>query len=202
MTRPTSLGADRLTMEPPPHYPGAMVNVTNRCNLACEHCFIFREGNPNELEGEMKPERILAELERLRDRHGIRSMMWMGGEPMLRWRMIEQEVDILAKLIQLCLRNHAFENIEAMSPVGVKYVWVQSAVFAVSDRAAIPERAGRPAAFLDVLSQARRVLFSRWHRLNSFTHDSLPSPVARRCYHYSPEVFCAGPSAYALPESE
>jgi MoaA/NifB/PqqE/SkfB family radical SAM enzyme len=85
-----ALGARRLTLEPPPRYPAAMVNVTNRCNLACQHCFVFREGNPNELAGEMKPERVLSELERLRDRHGIRSMLWMGGEPMLRWRMLEK----------------------------------------------------------------------------------------------------------------
>ena len=38
----------------------------------------------------MKPERVLSELERLRDRHGIRNMLWMGGEPMLRWRMLEK----------------------------------------------------------------------------------------------------------------
>lgn len=88
--QPGALGAERLTREPPPQYPAAMVNVTNRCNLACRHCFVFREGNPNSLEGEMKPERMLAELERLRDRHGIRSMLWMGGEPMLRWRMLER----------------------------------------------------------------------------------------------------------------
>lgn len=90
MARQVSLGADRLTMEPPPRYPGAMVNVTNHCNLACEHCFVFREGNPNEHEGEMKPDAILVELERLRDRHGIRHMLWMGGEPMLRWRTVEK----------------------------------------------------------------------------------------------------------------
>ncbi len=89
-TGPVSLGARRLTIEPPPAYPSAMVNVTNRCNLKCKHCFVFRDGNPNELEGEMKPERVLAELERLRDRHGLRRMLWMGGEPMLRWRMIEK----------------------------------------------------------------------------------------------------------------
>ena len=29
-------------------YPVVVVNVTNRCNLSCQHCFIFRDGNPNE----------------------------------------------------------------------------------------------------------------------------------------------------------
>jgi len=98
-----SLGARRLTMEPPPQYPGAMVNVTNHCNLECKHCFIFREGNPNQSEGEMKPERLLSELERLRDRHGVRFMMWMGGEPMLRWRTVE-------KGLSLFPRNHITTN--------------------------------------------------------------------------------------------
>ncbi len=87
---PVSLGPHRLIMEPPPQYVSAMVNVTNRCNLACEHCFVFRDGNPNSAEGEMSPERVLAELQRLRDRHGIRRMLWMGGEPMIRWRMLEK----------------------------------------------------------------------------------------------------------------
>jgi hypothetical protein len=91
---PEPLGDRRLTMEPPPQYPGAMVNVTNHCNLACKHCFVFREGNPNQSDGEMKPERLLAELRRLRDRHGVRHMMWMGGEPMLRWRVLEKGLSL------------------------------------------------------------------------------------------------------------
>lgn len=92
-----ALGAERLTRDPPPRYPAAMVNVTNHCNLACRHCFVFREGNPNEPDGEMGSERLLAELARLRDRHGIRSMMWMGGEPMLRWRTLERGLPLFER---------------------------------------------------------------------------------------------------------
>jgi organic radical activating enzyme len=91
---PMSLGAQRLALEPPPQYPSAMVNVTNHCNLHCEHCFVFRDGNPNSPEGDMPEDRMLRELERLRDRHGIRRVLWMGGEPMLRWRMLERALPL------------------------------------------------------------------------------------------------------------
>jgi hypothetical protein len=95
-TLPRSLGPHRLTIEPPPRYTGAMVNVTNRCTLACKHCFVFREANPNRPQRDMPAERMLAEIERLRDRHGIERMTWMGGEPMMRWRMIEKGVRLFA----------------------------------------------------------------------------------------------------------
>ena len=89
---PVSLGRHRLTLEPPPQYFAAMVNVTNRCNLSCKHCFIYRDGNPNDPKGEMSADKVLSELKRLRDRHGIWRMLWMGGEPMIRWRMLEKGI--------------------------------------------------------------------------------------------------------------
>jgi len=83
-------------------YPAAIVNVTNKCNLHCAHCFVYREGNPNEapasLRDEMDEDAMLETLAGLRDRHGIRSLLWMGGEPMLK-------KDLLARGIPLFESN-------------------------------------------------------------------------------------------------
>jgi MoaA/NifB/PqqE/SkfB family radical SAM enzyme len=82
-------------------YPAAIVNVTNRCNLACAHCFVFRDGNPNEapasVRGEMEDDDILATLAALRDRHGIVSMLWMGGEPLLRRTLVARGVSLFPR---------------------------------------------------------------------------------------------------------
>ncbi len=75
-------------------YPSATVNVTNHCNLTCEHCFIYRDGNPNaapeSIRAEMADADMLETLEGLRDRHGIQTMLWMGGEPLLKRKLIAE----------------------------------------------------------------------------------------------------------------
>ena len=65
-------------------YPAAMVNITNRCTLRCKHCFIYRDGNPNDASEEMETAVMLEKLAQLQKRHGIQHMLWMGGEPLLR----------------------------------------------------------------------------------------------------------------------
>ncbi len=67
-----------------PQYRSAMVNITNRCTLRCKHCFVLREGNPNDPRNEMDAATMVTKLAELQKLHGIRSMMWMGGEPLLR----------------------------------------------------------------------------------------------------------------------
>lgn len=82
-------------------YPAAIVNVTNRCNLSCRHCFVFREANPNEapesIRDELGDAEILETLAALRDRHGIVSMLWMGGEPLLRPRLLAEGVRLFPR---------------------------------------------------------------------------------------------------------
>jgi len=69
-------------------YPGALVNVTNVCNLSCTHCFVFRADNPNKPKDKMNDATMLAQLEMLRDKHNIKSMLFMGGEPMIRKKLV------------------------------------------------------------------------------------------------------------------
>ena len=85
-TDPTDFG-DR-------QFPAALVNVTNRCNLKCTHCFVFRDGNPNASIDKMDDATMLHQLEVLRDRHGIKTMLFMGGEPMVRRRLVLKGMEL------------------------------------------------------------------------------------------------------------
>jgi MoaA/NifB/PqqE/SkfB family radical SAM enzyme len=77
---PTDFGAEA--------FPFALVNVTNVCNLSCSHCFVFRADNPNKPKDRMDDATMLHQLEVLRDKHNIRSMLFMGGEPMVRRELV------------------------------------------------------------------------------------------------------------------
>jgi Fe-coproporphyrin III synthase len=88
---------DRLSVEPPLKFPGAMLNVTNRCNLTCAHCFIYTDGNPNDPAHDIPDDELLEAVTRVRDRHGVHGMLWMGGEPMIRWRLIERGVKLFSR---------------------------------------------------------------------------------------------------------
>jgi MoaA/NifB/PqqE/SkfB family radical SAM enzyme len=69
-------------------FASALVNVTNVCNLSCTHCFVFRADNPNAPKDKMDDATMLHQLEVLRDKHHIRSMLFMGGEPMIRKKLV------------------------------------------------------------------------------------------------------------------
>jgi MoaA/NifB/PqqE/SkfB family radical SAM enzyme len=75
-----------FTEREPREYHGAIVDLTDRCNLRCRHCFYYR----NERDSRELPDaELLRGLEILRDRHGIRSMEWCGGEPLVRRELFE-----------------------------------------------------------------------------------------------------------------
>ena len=80
-------------------YPAAMVNITNRCTLKCKHCFVYRDGNPNDRKEEMDTPTMLEKLAELKKRHGIQAMLWMGGEPLLRPDVLQEGVKFFARNI-------------------------------------------------------------------------------------------------------
>jgi MoaA/NifB/PqqE/SkfB family radical SAM enzyme len=84
-------------------YPAALANITNRCTLRCKHCFVYRDGNPNEQSGEMDTPTMLGKLSELQRLHGIQLMLWMGGEPLLR-------PDVLREGAKLFSRNTVTSN--------------------------------------------------------------------------------------------
>jgi YD repeat-containing protein len=70
----------------PREYHGAIVDLTDRCNLRCRHCFYYRNERDSR---ELPDQELLRGLETLRDRHKIRSMEWCGGEPLVRREVFE-----------------------------------------------------------------------------------------------------------------
>ncbi|MBU2645268.1 radical SAM protein [bacterium] len=79
------------------HFPAAMVNITNKCTLKCRHCFVFREANPNSPQNEMETGEMLDKLAALQEKHGIMTMLWMGGEPLLRPDVLREGVRLFQK---------------------------------------------------------------------------------------------------------
>ncbi len=81
-------------------HKSAIVDVTDRCNLRCKHCFYFREDRDSE---ELDADEFLKGLKILQERHNIISMGWCGGEPLYRRDVVIEG----AKLFKI---NQLFTN--------------------------------------------------------------------------------------------
>ena len=74
-------------------HKSAIVDVTDRCNLRCKHCFYFREEHDSR---EMDAEEFLEGLKILQKRHNIISMGWSGGEPLFRPEVVQKGAKLFA----------------------------------------------------------------------------------------------------------
>ena len=94
---------ERIAVSPAPtdfgdeQFPAALVLVTNACNLRCRHCFVYRDDTPNAPRDKMRDSTMLRQLEYLRDKHGIKSMLFMGGEPMIRWQLVREAMQLFER---------------------------------------------------------------------------------------------------------
>lgn len=90
---------DRPAAELPESFSSraAMVNVTNQCTLKCEHCFVFRDANPNQRTVEPTDDALLDQLKALARKHSIVQMLWMGGEPLLKKALLRRGLPLFEK---------------------------------------------------------------------------------------------------------
>ena len=78
----------RLFISGFPKYAVGSIDVTNRCNLRCEHCYFFAEDHENEKE--LSIEKWVEKLEEMKAAgHPMMLCTWVGGEPMMRKKLID-----------------------------------------------------------------------------------------------------------------
>lgn len=63
------------------------VDVTNKCNLRCKHCYFFADPQKREME----PDEIIAKISEMTGGKGkVWNCTWVGGEPLLRKEIVER----------------------------------------------------------------------------------------------------------------
>ena len=69
-------------------FPMALsVDVTNKCNLRCKHCYFFQQNHKNEL----SEEDLLKKVKEIKKEYpSIIHASWVGGEPLLRKNVVEE----------------------------------------------------------------------------------------------------------------
>lgn len=62
------------------------IDVTQKCNLKCKHCYFYNYGK----EVELNDEKFLARLKELKQTYPLVHASWIGGEPLLRKDLVEE----------------------------------------------------------------------------------------------------------------
>jgi MoaA/NifB/PqqE/SkfB family radical SAM enzyme len=102
-------------MSKKPRSSYASINLTNRCNLRCSHCWYHREEHPST--PELTADEFVDGLTKLKEEHNITSVTWVGGEPLLRLDILEKATPMFAH--NIISTNGTFELPELPAVYGV-----------------------------------------------------------------------------------
>ncbi len=91
------------------------INVTNRCNLKCSHCYWWREQHPSELDDDA----MIAFMEE-QQRSGKNLAILYGGEPMLRPNICRAATEIFDATIIFTNGTLGFPDIPAIWMVSIE----------------------------------------------------------------------------------
>lgn len=66
---------------------GISIDVTNKCNLRCKHCYFFQQDHKEEL----NDKDLLNKIQEIKEKYpSIFHASWVGGEPLLRKDVVEK----------------------------------------------------------------------------------------------------------------
>jgi len=83
---------------------GISIDVTNKCNLRCKHCYFFKQNHTKEL----SETKLLEKLKEIKKENpSIIHASWVGGEPLLRKRILEEGTKLF--LINMIVTNGTLE---------------------------------------------------------------------------------------------
>lgn len=83
---------------------GISVDITNRCNLRCKHCYYFKQNQG----GELGDEELLLRIQELKNNYpSVIHAAWLGGEPLLRKELLVQCVKLFP--INMIVTNGTME---------------------------------------------------------------------------------------------
>lgn len=86
-----------VAMAPEPKSFYASINLTNKCNLRCSHCWYHREKHP--ATPELGADEFVEKLAALKEEYNITSVTWVGGEPLLRLDILEKATPMFSQNI-------------------------------------------------------------------------------------------------------
>ena len=66
------------------------IDVTNRCNLRCKHCYFINQEHNSEL----SDKEMFNQLKELKSKYPLIHATWIGGEPLLRKELVEEGIKL------------------------------------------------------------------------------------------------------------
>jgi MoaA/NifB/PqqE/SkfB family radical SAM enzyme len=75
--------------------PIGIFDLTSECSLRCKHCYFYSD--VSNIPADLNQDAFLDRLQRTKERYGIRSAFWIGGEPLMKPDLLRRAMAIFSR---------------------------------------------------------------------------------------------------------